>query len=471
MNLYIDNNKPNIVIFGDIMLDHNIQGVCNKIANEGPIPVVHFTEERYSIGGCGNVLLNTIVLGASNIFLFSRIGLDENGIKLKSLIPNNTNISYIIEDNTLPTITKTRIYSDKKIVSRYDIEKIISITNEQEKQIVDNFMYTIKNNQISTVIFSDYNKGFLTKSLCQSIINLCNKYEIPTIVDPKVDYTKYIGCTVIKPNKNETKNIFNLDLNVKEYEECHKSIESTINCKMSVITLSGDGISAYANNKHYKVNEDTKDVIDVTGAGDIVCAVIGTYYPFIKDINTLIAIANHLASISVGHLGVYTITDGDLINTHRFIKHTKIINLDILKNMNCDNVVFTNGCFDILHSAHIELFKFCKSLGKIVIVGLNSDESIKRLKGDKRPIYKLEDRLKILESIEYIDYIIPFEEDTPLELIKIIKPNYLVKGGDYTKDTVVGKEYTNNVVIFDYISNISTTNTIMKLGIHDLKAL
>ena len=306
-------------------------------------------------------------------------------------------------------------------------------------------------------------KGFLTKTLCQSVIKLCNEYNIPTIIDPKCDYTKYIGCTVIKPNKAEAKNIFNIDLNRVLLKDGHKELHKILDCKLSVITLSGDGISAYSSDKQYNVKEEVKDVIDVTGAGDVVCAVLGVYYPFISDIQELISIANRLASISVGHIGVYTISHSDLINTFDFTKNTKLIGLDTFVSMGFDNVVFTNGCFDILHSAHIKLFKFCKSLGKTVVVGLNSDNSIKRLKGPLRPVYSLDDRIKILEAISYIDYIIPFEEDTPLELIKQIKPTYLVKGGDYTKESIIGREYAEEVIIFNYIDGISTTETIKRV--------
>jgi D-beta-D-heptose 7-phosphate kinase/D-beta-D-heptose 1-phosphate adenosyltransferase len=303
----------------------------------------------------------------------------------------------------------------------------------------------------------------LTKYLCQHIIKVCQQYNIPTIVDPKYDYTKYIGCTVIKPNISETKRLFDIDLNVIPLDIGHSNIHKILNCYISIITLSGDGISAFKENKQYRVKEDTKDVIDVTGAGDIVCAVLGTYYPYIEETQQLITIANHLASISVAHMGVYTINETDLINTYKFIHNSKLITAYMLSKMNIKNVVFTNGCFDIIHSGHIELFKFCKTLGDIVIVGINSDNSIKRLKGSSRPINTLFERIKILNAIDYVDFIIPFDSDTPLELIKEIKPNYLVKGGDYTIDKVIGREYSKEVIIFDYIKGLSTTNIIHKI--------
>ncbi len=461
-SVYIGNSEPNIILLGDIMLDHNIKGYCNKIANEGPIPVVNVNNETYSIGGCGNVLLNLFSLGAKYVHLFSRIGNDVNGINLISLLPSNT-INNMITDNNFPTICKTRIYSDRKMVARYDREEITPITSVQEELIISNIKNTICNNKISSLIFSDYNKGFLTKHLCQSIINLCNEYNIPTIIDPKYDYTKYIGCTVIKPNRVEVNNIFKINLDITSIEEAHKTIHNILKCKLSVITLSGDGISAFMNDVHYRAVEDVKDVIDVTGAGDIVCAVLGIYYGLLDNIQQLIMIANHLASISVSHIGVYNLTNSDLINTYKFIHRSKLVSFDIISKLDIDNVVFTNGCFDIIHSAHIELFRYCKTLGKIVIVGLNSDESIKRLKGPSRPINNIQERVKILDAIDYIDFIIIFNEDTPLELIKEIKPDFLVKGGDYIVDDIIGKEFAKETIIFNYIHGLSTSNIIKRI--------
>lgn len=460
VSVYTPNHEPRIALFGDIMLDHTIQGVSHKIANEAPVPVVHMTKEHYSLGGCGNVLSNMVALGAKQVFLFSRIGGDGNGSILKGLLPDSvTNCMLINVEGT--TITKHRVYCQQTLLCRYDQEEIVPLLQEQEEQIVRRFQEVI--GSVTSVVLSDYNKGFLTKSLCQRIIVLCRERGIPTIVDPKVDYTKYIGCTVVKPNRLETKHIFKVELQEGQYEHAHQTIHQLLHCDLSVITLSGEGITGYRKGTEYRVSETIKEIIDVTGAGDIVCSVLGVFYPFIKDVRLLLSIANHLASISVSHLGSYTLTNEDLIDTYKIVHSTKQVRLENLPHFPGKRVVFTNGCFDILHAAHIELFRFCRRLGDIVIVGLNSDASIQRLKGPSRPIYSLEDRIRILESLESIDFIIPFSEDTPLELIRSIHPTYLVKGGDYTKETVVGKEFADEVVIFDYIQGTSTTQTIQRI--------
>jgi D-beta-D-heptose 7-phosphate kinase/D-beta-D-heptose 1-phosphate adenosyltransferase len=458
MNLYIQNKEPCIILLGDIMLDHQIIGTCHKISNEAPVPVINYKSESFRIGGCGNVLMNMIALGATKIFLFSIIGDDPHGKQLCELLPPIVE-NYIIRCPNHTTTTKHRIYSDRKLIARYDQEEHILTTHTQEEQIINQINDIVKHYTISSVVFSDYNKGFLTESLCQNVITCCNQYSIISVVDPKENYRKYNNCTIIKPNRVETKHIFGINLSITPLCEAHERIHALMNCKTSIITLSEDGISAYSNQTIYHYRTDVKEVIDVTGAGDIVCSILGVYYPYITDINILLQIASHLASISISHVGVYTITASDLIYTYRLIYGTKNISMSLIPHLQ-ERIIFTNGCFDLLHSAHVELFKFCKQLGGIVIVGLNSDCSIKRLKGESRPIYSLEDRIKILEGLEYIDFIIPFDETTPLEIIKTIRPYYLVKGGDYTPESIIGKEYATEIIIFNYIHGKSTTQTI-----------
>ena len=458
MDLYIQNKEPCIILLGDIMLDHEIIGTCHKIANESPIPVIQYKSEKYRLGGCGNVLMNMKSLGAKKIFLFSIIGDDSNGKQLCRLLPPIVE-NHMIQSSENITTTKHRIYSDRKLIARYDQEEHILTTQSQEEQIINQINDILKYYTISSVVFSDYNKGFLTESLCQNVITCCNQYSVITVVDPKENYRKYNNCTIIKPNRLETKHIFGINLSITPLCEAHERIHALTNCKTSIITLSEDGISAYFNKTIYHYRTEVKEVIDVTGAGDIVCSVLGVYYPYITDVNILLKIASHLASISISHVGVYTIIPRDLIYTYRSIYGTKTISISSIPYLQ-ERIIFTNGCFDLLHSAHVELFKFCKQLGGIVIVGVNSDTSIKRLKGESRPIYSLKDRITILEALDYIDFIIPFEEDTPLELIKNIKPYYLVKGGDYTAESIIGKEYATEIIIFNYIRGKSTTQTI-----------
>jgi D-beta-D-heptose 7-phosphate kinase/D-beta-D-heptose 1-phosphate adenosyltransferase len=442
----------NVILLGDIMIDHTIHGKSTKLANEAPVPVIISTTEKYSLGGSGNVLANLVAL-SSNVFIFGRVGTDWNN-QMKNILPNC--INHMSVDPDYKTIIKHRIYCDHKLMCRYDEEEYKTVSHDEENHIVEQIATIIKTHIIMSVVFSDYNKGFLTESLCQRVISLCNKHNVCTVVDPKDSYKKYIGCTIIKPNRQELKNIFNIDYHKSTLIHAHQQLQDLMKCKLSIITLSEDGISAYKDGMIYSYHEEVKEVIDVTGAGDIVCSVIGAYHKI--DVPILLRYASYYASLSISHLGTYTITSEDM--NKLYLNYSSLQTIIPTPN----TIVFTNGCFDILHSAHIDLFAFCRSLGSIVIVGINSDASIKRLKGVSRPINCLKDRIKILKAISYIDFVIPFEEDTPLQLIKSIHPYYIIKGGDYKKEEVIGKEYAKEVVIFDYIHGKSTTNIIKTIN-------
>ena len=374
------------IVLGDIMLDHTIQGTSIKIANEAPIPVILSKRESFKAGGCGNVAMNMIALGASKVHLFSRIGDDGSPSKLlRNCLHYNIEKHVTISYTTYTTV-KHRIYSDNKLMCRYDDEMITQTTREEENEIVDSIQQILDTNTINSVIFSDYNKGYLTESLCQRIIHLCNQRNVCTIVDPKVNYNKYLNCTIIKPNRNELKQLFNIDLKMVSLPDAHRQLHDNIGCTMSIITLAEDGMSAYANGQHYLYKEDVKEILDVTGAGDIVCSVLATHRNL--DIQSLLRCASYYATISISHIGAYTITPTDI---QRFYTTPLPKSISVKQNS-----VFTNGCFDILHSAHIELFAFCRSLGSTVIVGLNTDASIRKLKGPTRPINSLQDRMKML---------------------------------------------------------------------------
>lgn len=437
----------NIILLGDIILDHTIAGISTKIANEAKhsVPVITSTTEKYNLGGCGNVLANLSAL-SSKVFIFGRIGTDRLE-QINQMLPDCEN--HIMVDPDYITTTKHRVYNDSKLICRYDNEQYKETSTSECNAILLKIFNIINTHKITSIVLSDYNNGFLTEELCHRVIDLSYKHNISTIIDPRHNYKKYIGCTIIKPNRLELKNIFNIDLDTVSLLQAHKQLHDMIGCKISIITLSNKGISAYKDNKIYSYCEDVTDVIDVLGAGDIVCSIISAYHYL--DIQTLLYYTTYFASISVKHVGVYVITPKDM---EQLFLHKQIA------SSSSNTIVFTNGCFDILHSAHIELFAFCRSLGSTIIVGINSDASIKRLKGSTRPVNCLEDRIKMLKAISYIDIIIPFEEDTPEELIKSIRPDYLVKGGDYTLETVTGKEYAKEVIIFDYIHGKSTTNII-----------
>jgi len=463
---FLEMQPPKILVIGDIILDVNIYGSVNRIANEAPVPILVYKNETRKLGGCGNVLMNLQGIGCSRLFLVSMIGNDNHGKEIRDIISNYPEITPIFySDNEYTTTVKTRGFSNKKIVLRYDIEKKIPLLKKHIDSCKEKICILLKENKFDSMILSDYNNGFLVEELTRYIIAEANKYNIPVFVDPKVDYRKYIGCTVFKPNIKEMKDIFGIDFSYEKIKEIHQTIQTRVECKETIITLSENGISYLTDcgNLIHKKTVST-EVCDVTGAGDIVISIIAYYYKKIEK-ETLIELATWLGTHSVKHLGTYVIKKIDILEGFRNIRKTKLIRPESLVDFK-DPVVITNGCFDIVHEGHLALFSFCRSIvpeNGAVIVALNSDASISRLKGETRPINSLKSRIALLDQINTIDWIVIFDEDTPYELFKTVRPTILVKGGDYTADELVGREFCKEVVIFNYMEGKSTTNIIKKI--------
>ena len=459
-------SKPNIIVCGDIMLDYNIFVKIEKIANEAPIPVFNLESEVYALGGCGNVLKNLANIVCNKLFIFSAIGNDRNSLILTKLVEELKVVNRIQHIDGYNTTTKKRYFCDNKIMFRCDTENI----SEERKYLeplafADEIESILKTEHIDCIILSDYNKGLLTKEQCQAIIRVANKYNVFTCVDPKHDYTKYIGCSLIKPNRKEAYDIFHFDKS-KNILDLHKHIYTTIGCKYSVITLAENGITLYDGEKMIQERPNVHSIIDVTGAGDIVCCILGYFLSRSTSPKEVIQLATRIATKSVEHPGTYTITPNDILLPE--LSNGKIIQFNQLQTIKYINVnkkiVFTNGCFDLLHSGHISLFKFCRTKGDIVIVGLNSDNSIRRLKGTSRPINTIKTRIDVLESIQYIDYIIEFDDDTPYAIIKELNPYYLIKGGDYKVDNIIGREFAQETIVCDTINGYSSTSIINKIA-------
>jgi len=454
----------NIIIIGDCMLDIYYNCSSNRIAPEALIPVFKNESIEYKLGGSSNIALNLKSIGCNPI-LITVCGDDNNYYKFINII-NNYNIeNYIIKDNKRKTTSKNRIICNNIIYSRFDIENTNDISIDIENKIIEYINSLINNIKIDGIILSDYNKGLLTEKLCRNIIDLCNNNDILTFIDPKVNnINKYKNCTLFKPNLLES----SLISDKNNIEEKIIDILQKINCKIVLITLGKDGMLYYDGNSIKKLKND-EDIfcIDATGSGDNVISIFSYYYLLTKDLDKTIKISNFIGSKSIQNIGNYIITLDDIekfenINNIYFIsKNLSLENLYKFRNyFSNKKIVFTNGCFDIIHTAHIKLLKFCKSKGDILVVGLNSDKSIRNIKGNNRPINKEEDRIEFLLLLDFIDYVILFNENTPLNIVSILKPDIMVKGGDYKKEDIIGNEYANEIIIYDYINNKSTSNII-----------
>jgi D-beta-D-heptose 7-phosphate kinase/D-beta-D-heptose 1-phosphate adenosyltransferase len=449
-----------ILVIGDIMMDINYRCETHRKAPEANIPVYNVLETNYILGGAANVAKNLQRLSCE-VEIISVIGVDDISKKMVSLIDKNKIVNKLFIDPNRKTTQKNRIILNNSIVTRYDIED----ANEIDNDLSDDILRYIKSKQtIDAIIVSDYDKGVISRYLCENIIKYCNETNIYTFVDPKLkDCLKYKDCFCLKPNLNEGE----IMSGEKNLSNIIRFIKENINCKNVVLTCGENGI--YVNSEENHIMHNNKiAVTDVTGAGDIVASVLTYEYLQTNDLIMASKVANYIGGKSVQNLGNYCLSQNDICEYYESIEHSnKIIydyQVDKIKRLSeKNNVVFTNGCFDILHSAHIKLLKFAKKQGDILVVGLNADNSIKRLKGPTRPINNVQERSTILAQFDFIDYIIIFEDDTPLNLLNILQPTVMVKGGDYKKDEIIGAEYADDVILFNFIENKSSSLVIKKI--------
>jgi D-beta-D-heptose 7-phosphate kinase/D-beta-D-heptose 1-phosphate adenosyltransferase len=465
-------SKPNILVIGDLMIDHYLWGSCERISPEAPVQVVDIARETTVLGGAGNVINNLNALGA-NVSVSSVIGDDENGEELVQMLNTiGVHSDNIITQTGRKTSKKSRVIAVSQQVLRYDRESKDDIIDKSVEDILASLVLDI--NSYDAVILSDYGKGVLTDALCSKVILLANEHNVKVLVDPKgSDFSKYRGAYLLTPNKKEAVLATGIEINSAEsLEKALVKLKNECKLDISLITLSEDGIATY--DKEVEIFPTVaKEVFDVTGAGDTVIASIAFALCVEKSIQDTAAFANLAAGVVVGKIGSATVTIDEIeeyeASLHKSTSdaHIKSFNdIDEVVKRSRENgkkIVFTNGCFDILHVGHVKYLQIAKSFGDILIVGLNSDESVSRLKGPTRPVNIAEDRAYLLAALEAVDFVVPFSEDTPLELIKMIAPDTLVKGGDYKGKSVVGTEFAGELKLVDFVDGKSTTKTIQKI--------
>lgn len=473
-----------ILVIGDIILDVYMDTQVKRISPEAPVPVAHVHRQWSTLGGAANVARNLICLGC-NVTLIGICGHDDSGKHLQRLLTSYGIKHKIILANDRPTSTKTRILSQGQQLLRIDDEVCFDFSYD----IIEKTWDTIKNciSGMSAVILSDYNKGIFRKlsnndSLSNRIINHCKKIKIPVLVDPKgSDWDRYTNADCITPNTNELSEILNTppELFTKLKNGAFDLIEQ-YNFSRILLTRSEKGMALLQPKSDcIKIPTQAREVSDVSGAGDTVIAVLSACIAKGMDWLPAARIANIAAGIVVSKLGTSPIELSELreaIGVHEgWNKNlsrisTKILTLDCLK-LNVESwhqkgkkIVFTNGCFDLLHMGHIQLLEEAAAQGDKLIVALNSDNSIRRLKGEGRPIQSEKARAVVLAALSVVDAVILFDELTPLHLIREISPDVLVKGGDYTIQSVVGAEhvmsYGGRVHLANFVDGYSTTKII-----------
>ena len=466
------NKKPNILVIGDLMIDHYLWGSCDRISPEAPVQVVNVKKESSVLGGAGNVINNLVTLG-SVVDVISVIGNDSVANELKSLLEKiDVPTSNLVVENNRKTSKKSRLIASQQQVLRYDMESIDDINENSHKQIIQTLEKNI--DKYSSIILSDYGKGVLTTNLTKEIIKIANKNNIKVLVDPKgKDYSKYKGSYTLTPNKKEAMEATNIDIkDESSLIEALKSLKTQCDLEVSLITLSEQGIAIFDDELTIKPTV-AREVYDVTGAGDTVIASIAFALGNNLDIKDAIYFANLAAGVVVGKIGSATTTLDEIYeyeySLHKSNSTSHIKTFDEIKTLASKlhnqgkKIVFTNGCFDILHVGHVKYLEVAKSYGDVLILGLNADSSVRKLKGPTRPINTQDDRAYILASLESVDYVVIFEEETPYELIKLIKPHVLVKGGDYEGKEVVGQDIADELKLVQFVDGKSTTNTIKRI--------
>ena len=464
----INFNKAKVLVVGDIILDTYCSGSVNRISPEAPVPIVEQKNVTNRLGGAANVALNLASLGA-DVGLMGIVGKDSNAQTVRNLLASASINAHLIISSDTPTVNKIRISVDNHQMMRIDIEELYCGSCVSEMQV----SFDEKIHNYDVVIFSDYAKG--TLNCISSLISTCNKNLKISIVDPKgSDFKKYGGANFVTPNlkefyavakKSNDDSLETMGLDLCEFN----SIESVL------VTKSEKGMALYSTKyDSLELPTNAKEVFDVTGAGDTVVAVLGACLAIGVDIKTAVSLSNKAAGIVVGKAGTSVVTIHELlleeygsqISGQEF-NPTELAY--VINSLRADSrkVVMTNGCFDVLHVGHIEYLEKAKALGDYLVVLVNDDSSVSRLKGDSRPINSLTNRLKMLTRLRSVDAVMAFSEDTPEKIYNTLLPNVLVKGADYSVDEIAGSKAVLNaghsVVLIQMVDGFSTTSLIDKM--------
>lgn len=468
-----DISKCKVLIYGDFMVDKYIIGNVKRISPEAPVPILEVTKKNSKLGGAGNVVNNIIALGASTRVL-GCVGDDADGMWItKRLNRQSADTAFMKMEQDVMTIVKTRVVSKNQQYIRLDEERIQDIPDSYEQFVRNHIDEILKD--ISVVIISDYGKGAVTKRLAGFLIERANDKNIPIVVDPKgKDYSKYKGATVCTPNTNELKVVTGITgEEERDITEAGFNLKKETDLKYLMLTRSEKGISVFCEDKKTDYPAVEKDVVDVTGAGDTVVSVVALGLSVGYDIGECSKLANLAASVVCSKFGAATLSMNELLECILYSGEFKIIEPEvavfIAENLRekGKKVVFTNGCFDLVHAGHISSFNQAKSMGDVLIVAVNSDASVRRLKGEKRPIVSEQNRIAMLCALECIDYVILMEDDNPIGLIKAIKPDITVKGKDWENQYLPEREtveaYGGEVRFIELEKGLSTTNIINKI--------
>jgi len=474
--------SPKIMLAGDFLLDIYVYGDALRISPEAPVPVLKVVKKEYRPGGAASVAADIAALGAKT-FCLGTVGKDAEADVLRKLLSQaGADIAGLIETADRCTITKQRYvglaqHRHPQQLLRVDEEVDTNLTDEQYAQLLD--IYKRKISNVDIVCLQDYNKGLLESRFCGALIKLAKSAGKRVLVDPapKADFAKYIHASAITPNRLEASIASGVEIKtVADAAKAAEILYDKLHLEAAIITLDKEGVYLKTSDIDLHIPTVIRNVYDVSGAGDMVLAALAATLAAGADYKTAVEICNIAGGIEVEKFGTATVSIEEIVNeilSRQQKSGSKIKSIDqLIPNLDRhrshgQKIVFTNGCFDVLHRGHIEYIDFCKQQGDIVVLGLNSDGSVRKIKGPDRPINSQLDRAAVLSALESIDYVVVFDEPDPLELIKKVKPDVLVKGQDWAEKGVIGREFVEarggKVVLAPLVDGKSSTSTIEKM--------
>lgn len=456
-----------VLVLGDVMLDRYWHGSTSRISPEAPVPVVHIKQQEERPGGAGNVALNISSLGAKTT-LIAVTGQDEAAASIRNFLSAREIHCCFAQLNDIPTIIKLRVLSRHQQLIRLDFEEDYS--HREVPEIFELLQRQLETTQV--IVLSDYGKGALAN--CRPMIAAARAAQKPILIDPKGrDFEKYRGATLITPNLSEFEAVAGYCATQEQLVEKGENLRQHLQLDALLITRSEKGMTLLqADHAPLHLPAHAREVYDVTGAGDTVIGVLATYLAAGETLTQATTLANLAAGLVVAKLGAASVSVAELeyaLHSHR----GKVHNRNSLKaavqlaQAQGEKIVMTNGCFDIIHAGHVQYLTEARQLGDRLIVAVNDDASVQRLKGETRPIHSLEQRMAVLSALECVDWVIPFAEDTPESLICEILPNILVKGGDYRVEQIAGgrcvQQQGGQVIVLDFLAGCSTTRIIEQL--------
>ncbi|MEO7028907.1 MAG: bifunctional D-glycero-beta-D-manno-heptose-7-phosphate kinase/D-glycero-beta-D-manno-heptose 1-phosphate adenylyltransferase HldE [Acidobacteriaceae bacterium] len=465
-----------VLVVGDLMLDRYILGDVDRISPEAPVPVLRHVRRYERPGGAANVAMNLAGLGCQTL-LAGFWGNDAEQRELLAFLDAAKVDTTGVVATALPTISKTRIVGRKQQLLRIDIESRESPTDADQQRLIERA--EVLATTVSAVVLSDYAKGALSAELCERVIRAARQAGVAVLADPKSkDFSKYSGATTVCPNLGELA----LATGVAAHETdallaAGEVLRKEHDLRYLTVTMSENGIRLLSDEGVYRSPTRAREVFDVSGAGDTVIATLAAGLAAGLEVKTAVELANLAAGIVIGKVGTVPIARHELIAAltpssgigagEKILDRGRLIARVAEWRVAGQTIVFTNGCFDLLHAGHVTLLEECRKFGSKLVLGLNSDASVGRLKGAARPIVGERERSRVMAALAAVDAVVVFDEDTPVELIRAVRPDVLVKGGDYSVETVVGHEDViaagGRVEIVPTVEGFSTTSIVRKM--------